>query len=160
MKSIRGIPYAMLAIFIFISAQPLTAGSNYALGIKGGWSSKPDQFFIGGQGEFGKFLQSARFAPSVDIGFGDNSTLTAINLDLRWYLFPLPETGIYFYGAAGPTLAIISPDKGDSDSEIGLSLTAGAKIPMKGDNRYNLEFRFGIGDIPDLKIAFAILFGL
>lgn len=159
MKSIKCMLCAVF-VLIIISCQSVIAGSNYALGVRGGWSSKPDQFFIGGQGEFGKFLKSARFAPSVDVGFGDDFTVTAINLDLRWYLLPLPETGIYFYGAAGPTLAIISPDKGDSDSEIGLSLTAGAKIPMKGANRYNLEFRFGIGDIPDLKIAFGILFAL
>jgi hypothetical protein len=81
--------------------------------------------------------------------------LTAVNLDLRWYLFPLPQTGIQFYAAGGPTAVFVN-----SNSEIGLSLTAGAKIPMKGTGRYNLEARFGIGDIPDLKVMLGTLFGL
>lgn len=113
-----------------------------------------------GQAELGRVLQTARFAPSVDIGFGNDHTVTAINLDFRWYLFPLPETGIHFSGAAGPTATLVSPEKGDSQSQVGLSLTGGIKIPTKGGNRYNLQARFGFGDIPDLKMMFGILFAI
>lgn len=144
---------AAFGLWLLPSALPAVTGA--ALGIRAGVSQEPDQFVAGAQAEFGG-LGQATIAPSVDLGFGDPGDLTALNLDLRFYLFPLPQTGIQFYGAAGPT-AVFFEGGGE---EIGLSLTAGAKIPMKGTGRYNLEARFGIGDIPDLKVLLGILFGL
>ena len=107
----------------------------------------------------GRAFQNFRLAPSLDFELGDNS-LTALNADFRSYLFHLPETGLHFYGSAGPSLFLASAGKGDSRTELGLSLVAGVKIPMKKLRQYNLEIRFGIGDIPDLKLMFSLLFGL
>jgi hypothetical protein len=137
-----------------------TARADDAIGFRVGGSASPDQFVIGGQAEFGRVFESARIAPSLDLGFGNDIMVTTANLDFRWYLIPLPETGLFFYGAAGPTVVVVSPDGGDSQTDIGLSLTAGVKIPMRGGNRYNLEARFGVGDIPDFKIMFGALFAL
>lgn len=123
------------------------------LGLHAGFSTGPDQFVAGGQAEFGPAVGTAFFAPSLDLGFGGNSTVTVINGDLRWYLLPLPETGIRFYGQAGPAL-VVSPD-----TELGFSLVAGADIPMKNRKRYHLEARFGFGDVPDFKIVLGVLFG-
>jgi hypothetical protein len=95
----------------------------------------------------------ATIVPSIDFGIGDGPA-TMANCDLRFYLIPLPETGIRFYGAAGPSLEF-----GDG-SDLGLSLTLGIHIPMKDARRYNLEYRWGIGDIPDHKIGFVVMFGL
>ncbi len=142
-------------ILILVLASPVFAGVISAFGVRAGVSQNPDQFVIGGMLELGSALGPASLVPSVDFGFGDNTDLTAVNLDVRFYLFPLPQTGINFYGAAGPTAAFAN-----SNSEVGLSLTAGAKIPMKGKNRYNVEARFGVGDIPDLKILLGVLFGI
>ena len=147
----------ILIVFGILTLVPATLKAGpvrAALGVRAGLSQNPDQFVVGAQAEVGS-LGLATIAPSIDLGFGDNSDLTAANLDLRWYLFPLPETGIQFYAAAGPTAVFAN-----SQSDVGLSLTAGAKIPMKGKGRYNLEARFGIGDIPDLKVMLGILFGL
>jgi len=152
-KRVLGIPLAF-GIFILVPAVSKAAPVGAALGIRAGFSQKPDQFVVGAQAELGK-LGMATIAPSVDLGFGDGTELTAVNLDFRWYLFPLPQTGIHFYAAAGPTAVFVN-----SESDVGSSLTAGAKIAMKGNGRYNLEARFGIGDIPDLKILLGILFGI
>ena len=129
---------------------------NYSLGVRIGIDNSPSQFLIGGQGEFGRVAGSAVLAPSLDFSLGGDGT--AANLDLRWYLLPLPKSGLTFYGAAGPTL-FFSSGKGAS-TEVGLSFTAGMKIPMRGGNKYNFEVRFGIGDIPDLRFMFGILFGI
>jgi len=150
----KGIWGVLLAFGIFFPFEAKTAPIKAALGLRAGASWNPDQFVVGAQAEVGS-LGLATIAPSIDLGFGDGSDLTAVNLDLRWYLFPLPQTGIQFYAAAGPTAVFVS-----SQSEIGLSLTAGAKIPMKGNGRYNVEARFGIWDIPDLKVMLGVLFGL
>lgn len=129
-----------------------TASARDGVGLHGGLSRGPDQIVVGGQAELGPVLGAAFFAPSLDVGFGGNSTVTVINGDLRWYLLPLPETGIRFYGQAGPTV-VVSPD-----TELGLSLGLGADIPMKNRRRYHVEARFGFGDVPDLKIVLGILF--
>lgn len=110
-----------------------------------------DDVFLGAQGEFGRVLGAATLAPSLDLRLGDEGATTA-NLDLRWYLLPLPDTGLKFYGAAGPTV-VLAPD-----TELGLSLVVGLHIPMKSGRRYNVEYRFGVGDIPESKVAVAVLF--
>jgi hypothetical protein len=130
-----------------------TSSARDGVGVRIGLSRSPDQFVVGAQGEVGPVVGSAFFSPSLDFGFGDDTTTTLMNADLRWYLLPLPETGIRFYGQAGPAI-VVSPD-----TELGLSLVAGADIPMKRRNRYNIEMRFGLGDVPDLKIVFSIVFG-
>lgn len=132
---------------------PTTSSARDGLGVRIGLSRSPDEFVVGAQGEAGPVLGSAFFTPSLDFGFGDDATTAVVNADLRWYLLPLPETGIRFYGQAGPAV-VISPD-----TELGLNLVAGADIPMKGRNRYNIEVRFGLGDVPDLKIVFSIVLG-
>ncbi len=142
-------------ILILVLTAPAFAGPIPSIGLRAGVSQNPDQFVVGGMLELGSALGPASLVPSVDFGFGDNVDLAAANLDVRFYLFPLPQTGINFYGAAGPTLVFAN-----SQNEIGLSLVGGAKIPMKGKNRYNVETRFGIGDIPDLKIMLGVLFGI
>ena len=143
------VPIAGLLV-VGLSGQVL---ADSALGPRLGVSGGHDDFFLGVQGEFGPLLGPATLIPSLDFTLGDHSS-TALNADLRFYLIPLPETGLRFYGAAGPTL-MLSPE-----TELGLSLTLGLHIPMKSTRRYNIEYRWGIGDIPDHKIAVVVMFGL
>ena len=158
--------FILMALLLFVFSLTAEAqnkkkasgrSKNYSLGARIGLDNSASQFLIGAQGEFGRFAGSAVLAPSLDFSLGGDGT--AANLDLRWYLLPLPESGLTFYGAAGPTLFFTS-GKGASSTEFGLSLTAGMKIPMRGGNKYNFEVRFGFGDIPDLRFMFGILFGI
>ncbi len=110
------------------------------------------QIVVGGQAELGVVLGPATLVPSLDFTLGDAQTTMMLNVDFRWYLLPLPDTGIIFYGSAGPTFLV------SSGTGVGLSLVVGAHIPMRGRNRYNLEARFGFGDIPDFKVMLGILF--
>ena len=140
-------------VMLFAGVTDTHAGHGNGIGILAGTDTGPNDFFIGGQAEFGPIINSAFLVPSVHIGF-DDGTSGAANLDLRWYLLPLPETGIRIYGAAGPTMVFAS------DTKVGLSLTAGFDIPMRDRRRYNVELRFGFGDIPDLKFSAAVMFGI
>jgi len=158
--------FILMALLLFVFSVAAEAqnkkkakgrSKNYSLGARIGIDNSASQFLIGGQGEFGRVAGSAVLAPSVDFSLGGDGT--AANLDLRWYLLPLPESGLTIYGAAGPTLFFTS-GKGASSTEFGLSLVAGMKIPMRGGNKYNFEARFGIGDIPELRFMFGILFGI
>jgi hypothetical protein len=149
-----------LFLIICAAAAVLTASTieshargRDGLGMRAGMSMGPDQFLIGGQAELGPVLDASYLVPSLDFGFDDQTTVVA-NLDLRWYLLRLPETAIHFYGSAGPTM-VLSPG-----TEVGLTLTAGVHIPMKHQRRYNMELRFGFGDVPDVKIVAALMFGM
>lgn len=146
-------------LVILLSFSPSVINAETGLGPRGGYDTDSKSLFIGAEAELGRTLQAFRFAPSVDFELGDNS-FTAINADFRLYLFNLPETGLRFYGSAGPTLLLGAGGRGNSDNELGLSLVAGMKIPMKRENRYHLETRFGFGDIPDFKISLAVLFSI
>ena len=148
---IRWQPTTLAAVVILLWASLASSSlAGNALGPRIGLSGGDDLFF-GVQGEFGPALGKATIVPSLD--FGDGSSNIA-NLDLRYYLLHIPETGIRFYCSAGPSLQF------SGDSELGLSLTLGVHIPMQGDRRYNLEYRWGLGDIPDHKIGLAVMFGL
>jgi hypothetical protein len=146
-------------LLLFLLLPSISLGAGAAIGPRGGYDFDTDNFVVGGEAEFGRVLEQFRFAPSVDLELGDNK-VTALNGDFRLYLFNLPESGLRFYGSAGPTVLFASPDNGDTKTNLGLSLVVGVKIPMKGANRYNLETRFGFGDIPDLKLMLAVLFGI
>jgi hypothetical protein len=146
-------PVSLMVAVLLAAGQLGVATAGLVLGPRLGLSNGPDEFFLGGQVEFPRVLGRGSLVPSLDFGLGDAKVTTA-NLDFRWYLLPLPETGIRFYGSAGPTVST-SPN-----SELGLSLSVGLDIPMRDPRRYNVECRFGSGDIPDFKIAFAVMFGL
>lgn len=136
-------------------AMPVSvAWAGGSLGLHAGLSRGPDHLVAGGQAELGPAVGTAFFAPSLDLGFGGDSSVSTVNGDLRWYLLPLPETGIRFYGQAGPTLVV------EPDNELGFSLGAGADIPMRNGKRYHAETRFGFGDVPDFKIVLGVLFGI
>ena len=146
-----GLKPAILALVLLLSAG--TALGATALGPRLGLVEEGDEFFLGVQGEFGPAFGPAILAPSLDFRIGDGPP-TILNVDLRLYPVLLPETGVRVYGALGPSWQF------SQDDELGLSLAAGLHIPMKGLRRYNLEYRWGSGGIPESKIALAVLFGI
>jgi hypothetical protein len=147
-----------------IAAAMLLAGANamaaFNIGARAGYSSNPDQFVIGGQAVIGSVAPFIQLAPSLDLGFGNNVSTTALNIDLQFNLPSLPKISPNIYVGAGPTLVMANPDKGNSDTEVGISLVAGLRIPMAGISYYNLETRFGLNNVPDLKVLLGIMFGL
>lgn len=153
------ISIVVIGFVVLITAMPSSVWGSSAIGPRVGMNLDSDKFILGAQAELGPVLQTFQFAPSLDFELGDNTT-TALNFDFRLYLFHLPETGLRFFASAGPTAVLDLPGEGDSQTELGLSLVAGVKIPMKRQNRYNLEARFGFGEIPDLKVMFSVLFGI
>jgi hypothetical protein len=149
---------SVTVVAVLIFALPCHAG--FGAGGRFGLSVEPDQVVIGGQAAMGSIMPFVDFVPSVDFGFGDDVEVTAINFDLQYDLPSLPRVGANLYLGAGPTVAVYNFDNGTSDTEIGLSLIAGLKNPMSALSYYNLETRFGLSDIPDIKILLGIMFGL
>jgi len=150
----------LVAICLFASAPVVGAEKGNGYGLRAGLGIDPDQFVVGIQTLLSKKVANvARLAPGVDVGFGDNLTVIAFNLDVLILDLSPPKSSASLYAGAGPTFAYWKPDNGDSDLEIGISLIAGVRLPMGSRNRYNLEARFGVSDIPDIRILFGTLFG-
>lgn len=147
----NGFKSALLALVLVLLAG--TTLADTALGPRLGLVEEGTEFFLGVQGEFGPAFGPAILAPSLDFQVGDGPP-TILNVDFRLYPVFLPETGVRVYGAIGPAWQFSGED------DLGLSLAAGLHIPMKGLRRYNLEYRWGSGGIPESKIALAVLFGL
>lgn len=154
----------MLFLSVFVVSLPVLTAAEGAMSVKGfgprlGYGVNPDQFLIGGQAIMGKMFKIARLAPSIDAGFGDHATVVTFNADLQLNLFQPPGSNVKFYGLLGPTLAYIDPEAGNSDTEVGITIGGGIKMPMGSSNMYNLEARIGTGDIPDFKLMLGIYFG-
>jgi hypothetical protein len=139
----------LLAVGSLCLASPASAG--HELGVRAGGF---DDFYVGAEWQTPAQVGPAAFAPSVDFAFGDLDAV-AINGDLRWELLPVFDTGMSIYGKAGPTFMLA-----DKNYEIGLSLSIGADIGMRNGRSLHLEWRFGLGDIPDSKIGIALMFRL
>ena len=131
------------------------AGGSF--GVRGGYDFDAEQFLIGGQAEMGKILEIARFAPSVDFGFGNDLTTIAFNGDIRVFVTP-PKASSTIYGGLGLTLFVVDSEGRDSDSEFGLTLSGGVKFGAGKGREYNIEGRFGMDDMPDFRVFFGIFF--
>lgn len=143
--------FALVVISLILMTTTAQAASS--IGPRAGINANGDDFFLGIQMEFPAKFGALSLVPSFDFGPGTDAP-SVLNADFRLYLIPLPETGIRFYGGAGPTMML------SGDFELGLSLTLGLNIPMKDTRRYNIEYRWGLGDVPDHKIGVAVMFGL
>ena len=151
----------MAAMFAF--AWPNRAEANdpsIAIGARPiGFSADPDQYVVGGQtvlAHMGVF----RFAPSVDVGFGDDLRMLTVNADAQLDLFTFPGARVGLYAGGGPTVSYIDPNFGQADTEIGLSVLGGVKVPFGSAHYYNVEARYGFGDIPEFKLMLGIMLGL
>ena len=124
-------------------------------GIRVGAGLKPEQFVIGFR--FGVDRKKPpRLVPSIDFGFGDNTTTIAFNFDFIWRLRVEGSTRV-IYGGAGPTVAFMNPHGSGSNWEAGLvTVVAGMRLSPNLKRPVNIEARFGSGDTPDLRVLLVI----
>jgi hypothetical protein len=144
------------ALVVPASAQEDTQ-TEAGFGLRAGASITPDQFVLGGQFSWGKKYSIFRLVPSVDVGFGSSRTTIAFNGDLLFNL-KVEGSNFGFYGGGGPTILYLDADNTNSTWELGLSVVAGAHLPFKNVPPTNLEFRLGVGPIPDVKILLIMEF--
>lgn len=150
----------MLALLVLVTIALTPAASRAAtagpvdqgIGPRVGFSTGPDQFVFGGQATFGPIVQDLTFDPSLELGFGDNTTTVAGNFDLHYH-FHLSNSRWMPYAGAGATIINYSNDAPEgSHTEGGGSLIVGAGAPTPSGNRFFGELKFGLGDVPDLKL--------
>ena len=136
----------LLGVVVF-SATPALAQDG---GIRGGISIDPDQFYFGGHLETGPLVERLHFRPNVEVGFGDDLTLIAANMEFV-YKFSR-NRGLNLYAGGGPALNIFMVDgagDNDSETEAGFNVLVGAETPRG----LFFEFKFGLIDSPELKFG-------
>ena len=117
-------------------------------GARAGLTVNPDQFHIGAHADMGRVLEPLRLVPNVEIGFGDNLTLFAINGDL---LYDFADTPWSVGGELG--LNVWSPDGGGSHSDLGLSAIGDYRLGLSNGKVLLLEAKVGLVDSADFKFT-------
>jgi hypothetical protein len=126
------------------------------VGVRAGVSADPDQFVIGMHYETAPIVDRLRFRPNIEIGFGDDVTLIAINPEFAYWL-PIKSRDWGVYVGGGPGINIYNFDRGgddDTDVEPGLNIMFGLQ------HRKGLftELKIGAVDSPDFKFLVGYVF--
>jgi len=159
----RLLSFALLAALL-APGTALAQGPPTAFGPRIGLSIDPDQLVLGGQMVVGDLAPDVTFNPSLEFGFGDDITVIALNIDGEYH-FRVDGTAWRPYAGFGLGINFIEFDRPApfddiSNTEVGANLIVGAGVPTRSNNRFFTEIRFGIGDIPELKIMAGWLFPL
>jgi hypothetical protein len=144
-RSVTGLSF-LLALVIF-SAAPAFAQDG---GIRGGISVDPDQFYFGGHLETSPLIDRLYFRPNVEVGFGDDLTLIAANMEFVYKFTTRRPWNLYAGG--GPALNIYMFDgdgEDDSDTDAGFNILVG----VEQERGLMFEFKIGVVDSPDFKFG-------
>jgi len=153
--------FLMLAIILFTSNLAIAQPENVnkpgllAWGPRIGISVDPDQFFFGGQADYGYFLKTIRLQPNFEIGFGDSATLVAINFDAAFRPIQTESSWAPYLGAGiAVNFYTWDTDYGSkkNDAKGGINALAGIGREWPNGRRFFLEFKLGIIKSPDIKI--------
>ena len=97
--------------------------------------------------------------PGIELGFGDDITLLAINGDLIYEFTELETVEWGFYVGGSLSLYHASFDSGlggGSETDVGLTAVGGVKRKMLNGNDLFVELRLNIIDSPDFKFTVGI----
>ena len=139
------------------------AVSTESFGPRFGFSLDPDQLVLGGQMTFGEVAPSLSFAPNAELGFGDHQTVIALNMDFHYRLnLQGSDWSPYLGFGAGVNFDSFdrpAPFQDDSETNVGGNLILGANVPTRSGSKFFSELKFGLGDVPSLKMIAGWNFG-
>lgn len=154
----------ILAIIFLSLFAPTVASAGefapqlYAAGT--GVSLNPDQFHGGLHFRFGS-NPTPMFRPAVELGLGNGVRIFSLSGDVLHHFRGERWTP---YVGAGPGLNIIDVTDGVGQSDgiqaklVAHAITGLGWTPRRGQRRYFVEGRFGIGDTPDFRLSVGMSF--
>jgi hypothetical protein len=142
----------VVVIGALLSLSAATPAFAQYFGVSAGASVDPDQFYIGGHAEVGPVVDRVWFRPNIEIGFGDDVTLTALNFEVVYRYVPA-RSDWTVYGGGGPAINLYNFDN-DTEAEGGFNFVFGA------EHRSGIfsQVKFGVGDSPNLKFGVGYTF--
>ena len=150
-----------LVLAVCLVQSPASADPNSDIGFRGwgpriGLSSGPDQIHFGAHLDYGNFAQHVRFQPNVELGLSDNETLLTINAEAAYRFSEDWETWTPYLGG-GLGVNIKSWDNGhdnnDSETDLGVNLLGGIDKGLDNGDRFFIELKASLNDVPDLKVT-------
>jgi len=122
-------------------------------GVRVGVSGDPSQFYFGGHYESAPFADQLRFRPNLEIGVGDNHTLTAVNFEFAYFV-PLQRRNPWsVYFGAGPAL-VIDHVTNNTDTGGGFNILVG----LQHSQGFFTEVKVGMIDSPSFKFGVGYTF--
>ena len=147
---------ALLAVL----AAPSWAGPGDQFGYRGwgprvGLSSGPDQVHFGAHLDFGNIARHIRFQPNVELGFGDHLKLFTINAEAAYRFSSRWDVWTPYLGGGLGANVKSADTKGHSSSEtdLGVNLLGGIEKGLSNGDRFFVEGKFSLNDVPDAKVT-------
>lgn len=138
----------LAAVLLLAGSSVSPASAQAGPGIRAGLSASPDQFFFGGHYVTGPIADRLRFQPNVEAGFGDDTTLVALNVEFGYWMRLNREWQVYVGG--GPAMNLYSTSGHDgTDVEPGFNVLTG----FRHRGGLFFELKVGVLDSPDVKFA-------
>lgn len=155
----RWIPLALAALLLPACATFVEYGSESSFGI-GARGSVPLGRVLSPEGRMGDAAVSRlELAGSIHRFWPDNADYTEANLDLLLPLFAVGDGAARTYVGGGLHLGRISPDVGETESELGVNLFGGFRFDRRAVAPF-FEVRGALGGYDQLSAAFGVqLFG-
>jgi len=134
-------------IAIFVIAFAGARAEAQGVSVRAGVSADPDQFYGGIGFETAELIERLRFRPNLEIGVGDDATVTTVNFEFA-YRIPIQKQPWSVYLGAGPALVI---GHAHSDTDVG----GGFNILLGLAHRGGLftEIKVGAIDSPSFKFG-------
>src|SRR5436305_11836973 len=100
---------SMKRVFLIITAVffAIPAQAQDGVGIRGGVSADPGQFYFGGHAAFGPVVDKLWFRPNLEVGVGNGGTLVALNAEFTYWV-PLRKNPWNVYLGGGPAANIFT----------------------------------------------------
>ncbi len=145
-----------LTILLLVADTAAAAGVGYGPRLGYTHDSGLDQAHVGGQAVIGDFGMNVVVIPSVEVGFGSESTLLAINGDVVYDFTEFATNRWGFYAGLG--LAFNRWDLPHATStDIGMNAVIGTTWTLPNlRNEFFGELRLGLEDSPDFKLTVGV----
>lgn len=136
-------------------AEPDTDVGFRGWGPRLGLSLDPDQVHFGAHLDFGMLSRHVRFQPNVEFGFGDHVDLFTLNAEAayrfseRWDVW-----SPYLGGGVGANIRRYDSGRHsdrNSDTELGVNVLGGIEKGLSNGDRFFIETKISVNDVPDVK---------
>jgi hypothetical protein len=148
------------ALAIALGPALALAGPDTDVGFRGwgprvGLSLNPDQVHFGAHIDFGNFARHVRFQPNLELGLGDHMKLFTANAELAYRFRSQWDVWTpYLGGGVGANIkSIDSNGHNRSQTDLGVNLLAGLERGLSNGDRFFIEAKFSLNDVPDAKVT-------
>lgn len=120
-----------------------------------GLSFGPDQAHFGAHLDFGHLANHVRFQPNIEFGISDHLRLTTLNAEAAYRFRGTWDVwSPYLGGGIGANIKNFDDHHNhNSHTDIGLSLLGGIEKGLSSGDRFFIETKISLDDVPDAKIT-------